>query len=176
MLLRRAQQFRQRGIALAALVCLDVTFPATDPQKRFLMGRTVSAHAQLVAADLLYCRRGRAIVKLITVRRTAVETYERLSRTFADAPNVQVVWEQRRQDRRTRTTGSSVAERRRHDRRKLTKPWNHQGYCVIHTAEESQGELPPPRPAIDPTHVNLHKLARAINIPLSTLLDFGTLT
>ena len=129
-----------------------------------------------MAADLLYRSRGRAIVKLITVRRTAVETYERLSRTFEDAPNVQVVWEQRIRARRTRTTGPSVAERRKHERRKLTKPWNHQGYCVIHTAEESQGEVPPPRPAIDSTQLNLHKLARAINIPLSALLDFGTLT
>jgi len=69
-----------------------------------------------------------------------------------------------------------VADRRSHQRRRLTKPWNHQGYCVIHIALESQGEIPTPRPPIDPTHANFHKLARAINIPLSTLLDFGTLT
>ena len=115
-------------------------------------------------------------MKLITVRRAAVETYERLSRTFADAPNVQVVWEQRTQDRRSRTSESSVADRRSRERRRLTKPWNHLGYCVIHIAEESQAEVPTPRPAIDPTHLNFHKLARAMNIPLSALLDFGTLT
>jgi hypothetical protein len=34
-------------------------------------------------------------VKLIAVRPTAVETYERLTRMFADVENVQVVWDQR---------------------------------------------------------------------------------
>jgi hypothetical protein len=114
-------------------------------------------------------------VKLIAVRPTAVETYERLTRMFADVENVQVVWDQRTRDRRNRTSGWSAAERRTRDRRRFTKPWNHLGYFVIHTAEEGGTEVAPPRPPMDPTHANFHKLAQAISVPLATLLDFGAL-
>jgi hypothetical protein len=114
-------------------------------------------------------------VKLIAVRPTAVETYERLSRMFADVQNVQVVWDQRTRDRRNRTSGWSAAERRSHDRRRFTKPWNHLGYFVIHTAEKSGAEPAAPRPPMDPTHATFHKLAQAISVPLASLLDFGAL-
>ena len=88
-------------------------------------------------------------MKLIVVRRTAGETYERLSSKFADDPNVKVVWEQRSGERRDRSD-SRGPERRSRDRRRLTKPWNHQGYFVIHTAEKPRTKLPPLRPATDP--------------------------
>ena len=114
-------------------------------------------------------------MKLIAVRSTAVETYERLTRTFADVQNVQVVWDQRKRERRNRASGWSAAERRTHDRRRFTKPWNHLGYFVIHTAEESGAEPAPPRPPMDPTHSTFRKLAQAIEVPLATLLDFGAL-
>jgi hypothetical protein len=89
-------------------------------------------------------------VKLIVVRRTAVETYERLSRAFADDPNVKVVWERRTRERRKKSN-SRAAERRSRDRRQFTKPWNKQGYFVIQTAEEEpRPTLPPSRPSKDP--------------------------
>jgi hypothetical protein len=89
-------------------------------------------------------------VKLIVVRRTAVETYERLSRAFADDPNVKVVWERRTRDRRKKSN-SRAPERRSRDRRQFTKPWNNQGYFVIQTAEEEpRTKLPSLRPSKDP--------------------------
>lgn len=114
-------------------------------------------------------------MKLIAVRPTAVETYARLSRMFADVQNVQVVWDQRKQDRRSRTSFRSADERRARERRRFTKPWNHLGYFVIHTADESGADPAPPREPMDPTHVTFRKLAKAIDIPLSSLLDFGAL-
>jgi hypothetical protein len=105
-------------------------------------------------------------VKLIVVRRSAADAFERLSRTFAGVPNVSVVWEQRTRDSRTRS-----------DRRRFTKPWSRLGYFVIHTAEEQpRTELAPRLPVVDPTDPNIRKLARILGIPLATLLDFGSLT
>jgi hypothetical protein len=74
-------------------------------------------------------------VKLIVVRRTAVETYKRLSRAFADDPNVEVVWERRTRERRKKAD-PPAPERRSGDRRRFTKPWNHLNYFVVHIADE----------------------------------------
>jgi hypothetical protein len=89
-------------------------------------------------------------MKLIVVRRTAAETYKRLSSKFSDDPNVKVVWERRTRERRKKPN-SAGPERRSSGRRKFTKPWNNQGYFVVHTAEEEPRTKPPsPRPVKDP--------------------------
>ncbi len=70
-------------------------------------------------------------MKLIIVKRTKPETYERLKSQFADDLNVQVVWERRARERR-RTTGNRGPERRSRDRRKFMKSFNGKDFIVIY--------------------------------------------
>jgi hypothetical protein len=56
--------------------------------------------------------------ELFIVARDRADLYRYLSQTFADAENVQVIWDRRTEQRRRTTTGPPTGtERRRADRR-----------------------------------------------------------
>lgn len=54
--------------------------------------------------------------ELFIVARDRADLYRYLSQTFADAENVEVIWDRREGERR-RTVSGAVNERRRRDRR-----------------------------------------------------------
>jgi hypothetical protein len=54
---------------------------------------------------------------LFIVRRDRADLYRYLTQTFADADNVEVIWDRRFGERRARPTEGSITERRRDDRR-----------------------------------------------------------
>jgi hypothetical protein len=74
-------------------------------------------------------------MKLIVVARDKKELFERLLDKFVDDLNVSVVWDRRKGDRR-RLPERSDSNRRRTDRRTLTKPWSGRDYIVIHVVED----------------------------------------
>ena len=57
--------------------------------------------------------------RLVIVRRGHFATFELLSRTFADDPTVQIVWDRRREERRQPGDVAGHAERRSSDRRRV---------------------------------------------------------
>lgn len=72
-------------------------------------------------------------MKLIIVDRSKPETFARLTRTFADEINVQVVWQRRTRQRRHKVDARGP-ERRRGDRRQFSKGFGGRDYIVIHLA------------------------------------------
>jgi hypothetical protein len=54
--------------------------------------------------------------ELFIVARDRADLYRYLSQTFADAENVEVIWDRREGERRRESDGATP-ERRRHDRR-----------------------------------------------------------
>jgi len=56
--------------------------------------------------------------RLVIVRRGHFATFELLSRTFADDPSVQIIWDRRRVERRRSVDGAGNGERRSSDRRR----------------------------------------------------------
>lgn len=72
-------------------------------------------------------------MKLIIVDRSKPETFDRLTRTFADELNVQVVWQRRTRQRRN-TIVLRGPERRSGDRRRFSKGFAGRDYIVIHVA------------------------------------------
>lgn len=81
-------------------------------------------------------------MKLIVVDRTKLTTFQRLIAQFADALNVKVVLDRRLRQIRKSQQGH-VPERRRTERRRLTKSWQGRDYIVIHVAG-SDSHAPPP--------------------------------
>jgi hypothetical protein len=71
-------------------------------------------------------------LQLVVVRRGAFATFELLCRTFADDPDVRVVWD-RRVTQRRQASSQPETERRTCDRRRLTKSWTHLSYLVVPT-------------------------------------------
>jgi hypothetical protein len=55
--------------------------------------------------------------ELFIVARDRPDLYRYLSQTFADAENVEVVWDRRQGERRQNSQGSAPPDRRRRDRR-----------------------------------------------------------
>jgi len=56
--------------------------------------------------------------EVFVVARDRPDLYRYLSQTFADAKNVEVIWD-RRTDERRRTAEGGARERRQHERRRL---------------------------------------------------------
>ena len=71
-------------------------------------------------------------MKLIIVKRNKFDVFDRLSRTFADDPNVKVVWERRFGQPRENPGAVSGAWPQP---RRLQKPMGNRDYIVIHTAQ-----------------------------------------
>ncbi|HUP39321.1 MAG TPA: hypothetical protein VM115_04315 [Vicinamibacterales bacterium] len=69
---------------------------------------------------------------LVIVRRGHFATFELLSRTFADDPSVQIVWDRRRQERRETLDGIGDGERRSGKGRRRTPPtqWGQLNYLI----------------------------------------------
>jgi hypothetical protein len=69
--------------------------------------------------------------RLVIVRRGHFATFELLTRTFADDPSVQIIWDRRIGERRRASDGAGDAERRQSDRRR-TPPsqWGQLNYMV----------------------------------------------
>jgi hypothetical protein len=69
--------------------------------------------------------------KLVIVRRGHFATFELLTRSFADDPSVQIVWDRRMGERRQSTEGRGNGERRTSDRRRNPPPqWGQVNYMV----------------------------------------------
>ena len=56
--------------------------------------------------------------EIFIVARDRPDLYRYLSQTFADAENVEVIWDRRANERRVNSTSSHVPERRHGDRRR----------------------------------------------------------
>ena len=72
-------------------------------------------------------------MKLIIVDRSKPDVYARLKKQFQDDIAVEVVFERRTRERRRSPAGRGV-ERRSHDRRQFSKPFNGKDYIVIYIA------------------------------------------
>jgi hypothetical protein len=69
--------------------------------------------------------------KLVIVRRGHFATFELLTRSFADDPSVQIIWDRRMGERRQSTAGPGNGERRGNDRRRTPPPqWGQLNYMV----------------------------------------------
>jgi hypothetical protein len=74
--------------------------------------------------------------RLVIVRRGHFATFELLTRTFADDPSVQIIWDRRRQERRWSADGPGDGERRRVNDRRRAPPlqWGQLNYMVASDA------------------------------------------
>jgi hypothetical protein len=69
--------------------------------------------------------------RLVIVRRGHFATFELLTRTFADDPMVQIIWDRRIGDRRQSIDASADSERRRNDRRRVPPTqWRQMNYMT----------------------------------------------
>jgi hypothetical protein len=69
--------------------------------------------------------------KLVIVRRGHFATFELLTRSFADDPSVQIIWDRRMGERRQSPGGRGNGERRTSDRRRTPPPqWGQVNYMV----------------------------------------------
>ncbi|HEV3216753.1 MAG TPA: hypothetical protein VGZ27_13565 [Vicinamibacterales bacterium] len=68
--------------------------------------------------------------RLVIVRRGHFATFELLTRTFADDPSVNIIWDRRMGERR-RADGRQEGERRRTDRRRMPPDqWGPMNYMI----------------------------------------------
>jgi hypothetical protein len=75
--------------------------------------------------------------RLVIVRRGHFATFELLSRTFADDPTVQIVWDRRREERRQPVDVPGDPERRSAERRRVPPTqWGQLNYLI--TSEVSR--------------------------------------
>jgi hypothetical protein len=73
--------------------------------------------------------------RLVIVRRGHFATFELLTRTFGDDPDVQIIWDRRMGERRQSTRGPREGERRRSDRRQgPPNQWGQLNYLVASDA------------------------------------------
>ena len=73
--------------------------------------------------------------RLVIVRRGHFATFELLSRTFADDPTVQIVWDRRREERRQPVDVSGDPGRRRAERRRVPPTqWGQLNYLITSEA------------------------------------------
>jgi hypothetical protein len=76
--------------------------------------------------------------RLVIVRRGHFATFELLTRTFADDPMVQIIWDRRIGERRQPGDGHGVSERRRSDRRRVPPlQWGQLNYMIATDGTES---------------------------------------
>jgi hypothetical protein len=69
--------------------------------------------------------------KLVIVRRGHFATFELLTRTFADDPRVQIIWDRRMSERRQSVEDQSTLDRRRSDRRRAPPlQWGQLHYMI----------------------------------------------
>lgn len=69
--------------------------------------------------------------RLVIVRRGQFATFELLTRTFADDPSVQIIWDRRIGERRQSPGRAGDRERRRSDRRRQPpSQWGQLNYLV----------------------------------------------
>jgi len=69
--------------------------------------------------------------KLVIVRRGHFATFELLTRTFADDPSVQIIWDRRMSERRHSVEDQSNLDRRRSDRRRAPPmQWGQLNYMI----------------------------------------------
>ena len=69
--------------------------------------------------------------RLVIVRRGHFATYELLTRTFADDPTVQIIWDRRVAERRRAEGASGNSERRHNDRRRPPPTqWGQLNYMI----------------------------------------------
>jgi hypothetical protein len=69
--------------------------------------------------------------RLVIVRRGHFATFELLSRTFADDPTVQIVWDRRREERRQPLEVPGDSGRRSNERRRVPPmQWGQLNYLI----------------------------------------------
>lgn len=72
-----------------------------------------------------------ADLRRVIVRRGHFATFELLTRTFADDPAVEIIWDRRMGDRRQNAGRSDDDERRRSDRRRIPPmQWGQLNYMI----------------------------------------------
>jgi hypothetical protein len=75
-----------------------------------------------------------SVLRLVIVRRGYFATFELLTRTFADNPSVQVMWDRRVRERRQEPRLPPDGERRQRDRRSLpATQWGPMNYTSVTT-------------------------------------------
>jgi len=79
--------------------------------------------------------------RLVIVRRNEFATFARLAQTFANEPNVRLVWDRRIRDRRQNSVAASGERRRRDRRANATTTWGPDDYLLLTIA---QPESPSP--------------------------------
>jgi len=73
--------------------------------------------------------------RIVIVRRGHFATFELLTRTFADDPSVQIIWDRRIGERRRAEGRSDTGDRRRSDRRRIPPvQWGQMNYMIAATA------------------------------------------
>jgi hypothetical protein len=73
--------------------------------------------------------------RLVIVRRGHFATFELLTRTFADDPGVQIIWDRRTSERRRSAEGVTASDRRRSDRRGIPPTeWAQMNYMIARGA------------------------------------------
>jgi len=83
-----------------------------------------------------------AMQRLVIVRRNEFATFARLSQTFANEPNVRLVWDRRLRDRRQSTAPTPVDRRRRDRRASPTTTWGPDDYLLLTIAQDDALALP----------------------------------
>ena len=69
--------------------------------------------------------------RLVIVRRGHFATFELLTRTFADDPSVQIIWDRRIGERRQSAADAASRNRRRSDRRRMPpSQWGQMNYMI----------------------------------------------
>ena len=69
--------------------------------------------------------------RLVIVRRGHFATFELLTRTFADDPSVQIIWDRRIAERRLAVESPAEIDRRRSDRRRVPPTqWGQLNYMI----------------------------------------------
>lgn len=78
--------------------------------------------------------------RLVIVRRGHFATFELLTRTFSDDPDVQIVWDRRKEERRQSADGPGDGERRGNTERRRVPPmqWGQLNYVVALEASRKQ--------------------------------------
>ena len=78
--------------------------------------------------------------RLVIVRRGHFATFELLTRTFADDPTVQIVWDRRREERREPTDLAGDAGRRQSYERRRVPPmqWGQLNYLITSEVTRQQ--------------------------------------
>jgi len=73
--------------------------------------------------------------RLVIVRRGHFATFELLTRTFADDPSVQIIWDRRIGERRLAAESAADIDRRRTDRRRVPPTqWGQLNYMISGSA------------------------------------------